>query len=118
MLRYTLLEPEEKRLPSVAADYRKWFLGRLRGVENALEGRDFLVGGRFTVADISVGYALMLAETLDINNDFTPRVAAYWERLKTVPSYGKSLEAQDRALIEQGVDPGQSTSLRKSPIRA
>ena len=116
VLRYTILEPEEKRVPSVAADYRKWFLGRLRGIEAALEDRDFLVGGRFTVADISVGYALMLAETLDINADFTPRVAAYWERLKTVPSYGRSLDAQDRALIDQRVDPGQSTSLRKSKV--
>lgn len=116
VLRYTILEPEERRVPAVAADYRKWFLGRLRGIENALEDRDFLVGGRFTVADISVGYALMLAETLDIHLDFTPRVAAYWERLKTVPSYGRSLEAQDRALKEQNVDPGQSTSLRKSKV--
>ena len=68
------------------------------------------------MADISVGYALMLAETLDIHLEFTPRVAGYWERLKTVPSYGASLEAQDRALVEQGVDPGQSTSLRKSKV--
>ena len=116
VLRYSLLEPEEKRLPGVAADYRKWFLARLRGIENALEDRDFLVGGRFTVADISVGYALMLAETLDIHVDFTPRVAAYWERLKGLPSYARSLVAQDRALVEQGVDPGFSTSLRKSKV--
>ena len=116
VLRYTILEPEDKRQPTVAADYRKWFLGRLRGIEAALEGRDFLVGGRFTVADISVGYALMLAEKLDINADFAPRVADYWERLKTVPSYGRSLDAQDRALQEQKVDPGQSTSLRKSKV--
>lgn len=112
VLRYTRLEPEERRQPTVAADYRKWFLARLRGVENALSDRDFLVGGRFTVADISVGYALMLAETLDIGADFTPRVAAYWERLQTTAGYGRALAAQDRALAEQNVDPGQSASLR------
>ena len=35
VLRYTQLEPEERRNPQVAADYAKWFLGRLRAVEAA-----------------------------------------------------------------------------------
>lgn len=116
VLRYSLLEPQERRLPGVAADYRKWFLARLRGIEAALEDREHLVGGRFTVADISVGYALMLAETLDIDADFTPRVAAYWQRLKAREGHKRALAVQDRALVEQGVDPGQSASLRKSPM--
>ena len=116
VLRYTILEPQERRQPGVAADYRKWFLARLRIIEAVLEDRDYLVAGRFTVADISVGYALMLAETLEIHVDFTPRVAAYWERLKARDGYRRSLVAQDRALVDQGVDPGQSTSLRKSKV--
>src|SRR5690348_16533753 len=33
VLRYTRLEPEERRVPQVADDYAKWFLGRLRAVE-------------------------------------------------------------------------------------
>ena len=106
VLRYGLLEPPERRQPAVASDYRKWFLARLRGIEAALEGRDFLVGGRFTVADISVGYALMLAEVLGIDADFTPRVAAYWARLKATRGYVSALAVQDRALVEQNVDPG------------
>ena len=32
VLRYTRLEPEERRNPQVAGDYAKWFLGRLRVV--------------------------------------------------------------------------------------
>ena len=35
VLRYSQLEPEERRNPQVAADYAKWFLGRLRAVEAA-----------------------------------------------------------------------------------
>ena len=41
-LRYTRLEPEERRAPQVAEDYRKWFLGRLRAVEAATAEREFL----------------------------------------------------------------------------
>ena len=56
VLRYTQLEPEERRNPQVATDYAKWFLGRLRAVEAATAGAGTLVAGRFTAADIVIGY--------------------------------------------------------------
>jgi len=85
-LRYTRLEPEERRVPQVAEDYRKWFLGRLRLVEKMTEGKDFLVCGRFTIADICVGYGLHLAQSLGID-DFGENVTKYWARLNEEPSY-------------------------------
>lgn len=82
VLRYTMLEPEERRQPQVAADYKKWFLGRWRSVEEALsEGRDYLCADRFTMADICVGYALYLANTLSIEEAMTPNVAKWWAQL-------------------------------------
>src|SRR5690606_28390261 len=35
-LRYSRLEPEERRQPGVADDYKRWFLARLRLVEATL----------------------------------------------------------------------------------
>ena len=90
-LRYSKLEPEERRLPQAAEDYRKWFLGRLRIVESTLANRQYLAGGRFTTADISVGYGLMLAEILGLGGDFGPNVAAYWARLKERDGYRRAL---------------------------
>ena len=52
VLRYTQLEPEERRNPQVAGDYAKWFLGRLRAVEAATANTETLCAGRFTAADI------------------------------------------------------------------
>ena len=49
--------------------------------------REYLCAGRFTVADVSVGYALLLAEHLGLAERFTPSVAAYWERLKARPGF-------------------------------
>ena len=43
VLRYTRLEPEERRIPQVVEDYSLWYWSRLRAVEAALEGKDFLV---------------------------------------------------------------------------
>ena len=93
VLRYTRLEPEERRNPQVAADYRKWFLARLRCVEEATADRDYLCAGRFTIADICVGYALVLAQQLDITDAFTPNIQRWWQRISQRPAY---LQAFDR----------------------
>lgn len=90
-LRYTRLEPEERRVPQVAEDYRKWFLGRLRAVEAATGDRQFLVAGRFTIADIAVGYGLHLAASLGID-DFGENTQRYWQGLQQVPSYQRVAE--------------------------
>lgn len=87
VLRYTRLEPEERRQPKVAADYARWFVKRTIAVERALENSDWLCAGRFTAADISVGYALLLANTLGLGADLAPVVQDYWSRLKTAPGF-------------------------------
>src|SRR5271169_1623131 len=97
VLRYTQLEPEERRNPQVAADYTKWFFGRLRGVEAALGKSDTLCAGRFTAADISVGYALLLAQSLGLSRDFGPAVAAYWLRLQARDGFRRAVAAEDLA---------------------
>lgn len=103
VLRYSRFEPEERRLPSVVEDYAKWFLARLRTLEPILASNPFLCAGRFTAADISVGYALMLAEHLDLSSRFTPAVSAYWERLRGREGYVRALQSQEAAAIAQGV---------------
>ena len=90
VLRYTQLEPEEKRNPQVATDYRKWFVGRMRSVESALDGKDYLVADRFTIADIAVGYSLVLANSLDIDEAFTPNVQTYWDRINARPAFQRA----------------------------
>lgn len=89
-LRYTQLEPEETRNPKVADDYRKWFLARMRSVETALEGKEYLCSGRFTIADICVGYAVMLALSLSIDEVLTPNIKAWWDRISARPAFERS----------------------------
>lgn len=103
VLRYGELEPPERRNPQVAEDYARWFLARLRGVDAIVSTRDTLCEGRFTAADISVGYALMLATRLKLNSQFPPAVAAYWERLQQRDGFKRAIAAQDRASDEQGL---------------
>ena len=91
VLRYTLLEPEATRLPKVAEDYTKWFYSRLRSVDIATADNEFLVANRFTIADITVGYALYLADTLGLAEGFKSNTKAYYERLKQRPAFQKAI---------------------------
>ena len=90
--RYTALEPEERRSAQVAADYRKWFLGRWSSVEAGLDGRDYLCADRFTMADICVGYALYFARTLGVDEAITPNVTLWWERITARAGYEKAIK--------------------------
>lgn len=103
VLRYGRFEPAERRLPQAEEDYRRWFLARLKGLAPAVSIRPHLCGEPFTVADISVGYALMLADYLDLAERFPPEVGAYWQRLQSREGFQRALAAQLRAAQDQGV---------------
>ncbi|MDM4767929.1 glutathione S-transferase family protein [Pelomonas sp. SE-A7] len=105
LLRYGRFEPVERRQPQVVEDYRRWFLSRLRTLDARLAEREWLCAGRFTAADISVGYALLLASHLQLDREFTPAVAAYWQRLQQRPAYQASLRRQDEAARSQQISP-------------
>lgn len=97
VLRYSRLEPEERRNPQVAADYARWFLSRLKGLDLILKDHAFAAADRFTGADISIAYALLLATSLGLSDDFPPAVAAYWARMRAREGFNRALTAQSGA---------------------
>lgn len=99
VLRYTRLEPRERRLPQAAEDYAAWFHGRMRSVEAALaDGRTFLVAGRFTIADICVGYAVLLARSIGIADELGDATKAWYESLTRRPAFAAAKRRQQSAL--------------------
>ena len=92
VLRYRQLEPG--RAEHVADDYARWFMSRLRQVDRCLQSSPWLCAGRFTAADISVGYALLLANHLELSGRFSPAVANYWSRLNSRPAFEAAKHAQ------------------------
>ena len=103
VLRYSRSEPLSGRQPVIAEDYTKWFLARLRTLEPLLAAHDYLCGGRFTAADVSVGYSLMLAQYLGLVGRFTPAVSAYWDRLQQRDAFVRALRSQEAAALTQGL---------------
>jgi glutathione S-transferase len=92
VLRYRRFEPGKAEV--VADDYAKWFLSRLKAVDRSLDGAEWLCAGRFTAADISVGYALLLAAQIGLDVEFSPTIAAYWARLQARPAFQAAKAAQ------------------------
>lgn len=85
VLRYTYLEPGPDKTV-IAEDYARWFIARLRRLDAHLENHDYLVDGRFTVADIAVGYALYLGRSLKLDDRYQPQTRDYLERLLARPA--------------------------------
>jgi glutathione S-transferase len=93
-LRYGAFASEAKRLPDVVEDLCGLFLDRLGVVEARLAEQDFLSAGRFTTADISVAYALLLSRFLGIEQRLPPATGACWQRLQERPAYSAARKAQ------------------------
>lgn len=95
MLRYSVLEPDERKLPQAVEDYKFFLLGRLRKLESALENKNYLCAERFTIADICVGFALIFAkEVLKIEDVFTPNIARYYQQLATRAAFQKATQGK------------------------
>lgn len=94
VLRYSRLEPPQRRQQQVVDDYVQWFLSRLRHLTRALSDREWLCSGRFTMADLCVGYALLSARSLGLAHKFSPQIRAYWSRLAARPGFCAAQAAQ------------------------
>ncbi len=90
-LRYTAMQPG--RADAAAEDYAQWFGSRLRAAEG-LMGADYACAGRFTMADISIGYAVMLALAIGLDGQVTPGMRAYFERLAAREGFRRAQAAQ------------------------
>ncbi|HEY0681198.1 MAG TPA: glutathione S-transferase family protein [Steroidobacter sp.] len=96
-LRFSFLEPEEKRQPALAEGFRTTYFERLGAVDAALAKSKYLCADRFTAADISVGYALHLTARMKMLERASPRVQAYFAELQTRPAYQRAKEKQKAA---------------------
>jgi glutathione S-transferase len=97
VLRYAQLEPPERRSEQIVTDYSRWFLSRLRGIDAVVSQQKTLCAGRFTVADVSVGYALLLATFTGLAAKFSPAVAAYWQSLQDRDGFRRAMAKQEAA---------------------
>jgi len=98
MLRYTRVEAPERRLAQAVDDYKAFFGGRAKSIEAALgDGREWLVAGRFTIADIVIGYAAFLATTLKADDVLGEATKAWLARCMARDGFVRARERQKTA---------------------
>ena len=85
----------ERRKPELAEQADRRLAAPLRVLEQHLQGRDYIAGGRFTVADICVASVLAWAQRTDAMAA-CPQVAAWLERCLARPA-----QLQVRALARR-----------------
>ncbi|WP_084421052.1 glutathione S-transferase family protein [Henriciella litoralis] len=95
VLRYEVLEAKSRRQPQVADDYRLWYSGRLRAVDTHLEHSMWMAADRFTMADIAIGYALLLSTVIPpLENCMTSTCKEYLSRLKARDGFKRAMKRQ------------------------
>jgi glutathione S-transferase len=80
-----------ERDPDRAAAARRRFDEAAGAVSSALDGGDYLVGGRFTVADVLVGSTLAFTERIGFAHELPANLREYLARLEQRPARQRAL---------------------------
>ena len=92
IFRTWLIAPEGQKANITTEDQAGLFAKRLGLVaERLTDGRPYLMGEQFTIADISVGYALGLAQFMGMGGVFPKSVADYAARLQARPAFQRAI---------------------------
>lgn len=75
--------------------YAKWYSKRLVKIEERLESREFLCANRFTMADVCIGYALILSKAVGLDEQVPEALKAYRERLTNRDAYKRAIEREE-----------------------
>jgi glutathione S-transferase len=81
-----------QRDPDRSATARRRFDEAADAVSAALDGGDYLLGGRFTVADVLVGSALAFTERIGFADEIPANLRDYLARLAERPARQRALE--------------------------
>jgi glutathione S-transferase len=83
--------PEAQRDEAAAQAAAERFRGPLGVLEGALGGKDYLIAGRFSVADLNVAAVLMLAPMARLSLEGAPNTEAWLARASQRPALQRAL---------------------------
>lgn len=81
---------EHYPFPVVVDTESPWAHGILRFVDEALEGRSYLLGDEFTAADIMMGFSIFMAQRLELLADYA-NIRSWLARLQERPALHRAL---------------------------
>ncbi|CDO59960.1 Glutathione S-transferase [Candidatus Phaeomarinobacter ectocarpi] len=90
---HTLLLPEDRRDATVLGQAQRLLTKAMGPIEDALEGRDYLIGD-FSGADIMLGHSIFMANRMGCITDDMPNLKAYVARIAARPAFDKAINEQ------------------------
>ncbi len=88
----TVLLPPDRRDATVLGQAQRLLAKALAPVEEALEGKDYLIG-EFSAADVMLGHSCIMSNRLGVVTDEMPNLKAYAERLLARPACAEAFSA-------------------------
>ena len=89
---HTILLPPDRRDETALGQAQRLLAKALGPVEEALEGKDYLIG-EFSAADCMLGHSCIMANRLGVVTDDMPNLKAYAERLLARPACAEAFAA-------------------------
>jgi glutathione S-transferase len=83
---------QAERDPDRASEARDRFSSAVQAAAAALDGREYLVGEQFTVADVMVGTSLMFTTRVGSADRLPPSLTEYMGRLAQRPAFQRAFE--------------------------
>lgn len=83
---HTILLPEDRRDATVLGQAQRLLNKALAPVEQALEGRDYLIGD-FSAADVMLGHSCFMSNRMGCIGDDMPNLTAYVARITSRPAF-------------------------------
>lgn len=87
VLMHRLAMPPEQRKPELADAAERRLAGPVRVLEQHLQGRDYIAGDRFTVADLTVASVMFWVKPARALMESTPRTQAWLQSCLARPAY-------------------------------
>jgi len=87
---HTLLLPPERQDEKVREQAKRLLTKAWAPVDEALEGKDYLIGD-FSGADIMLGHAAFMSNRLGCITDDMPNLKAYVQRITERPAFAKAI---------------------------
>jgi glutathione S-transferase len=88
----TILLPPERRDETALAQAQRLLTRALAPVEEALDGRDYLIGD-FSAADIMLGHSVYMSNRVGCVTDEMTNIKGYIERIEQRPAFQKAMSS-------------------------
>ena len=90
---HTIILPEERRDETVLGQAQRLLTRALEPVNEALEGKDYLIGD-FSGADFMLGHSCFMSNNLGCVSDEMTNIKAYVQRISERPAFIKAIQTK------------------------